>query len=178
MRSATSLSYRHKRIDREGHVMIRRFGIRGLAVGLFAACAAMVAAPAAQADPTGAMSTLTAESGHGTGKVIVTPTGAGKGSFVAQVKVNIHDAAPNTTFSITRALAAPNSGCAPIIIPFAEVATLTTSAGGAGAVEFVRGGRDTGPNESFDLILRVVGSDGTVLLSGCMTIIGKPPPPT
>jgi hypothetical protein len=33
------------------------------------------------------------------------------GSFVAQVKVNIHDA-PNTTFAITGAVAAPNSGCA------------------------------------------------------------------
>jgi hypothetical protein len=157
--------------------MIRRFGIRGLAVGLFAACAAMVAAPAAQADPTGAMSALTAVTGHGTGKVIVTPTGAGKGSFVAQVKVNIHDAAPNITFSITRALAFPNTGCANHT-PFAEVATLTTSAGGAGAVEFERGGRGTGPNESFDLILQVIGSDGTMLQSECMTIIGKPPPAT
>src|SRR5262249_30500247 len=71
MRSATSLSHRHKRIEREGHVMIRRFGSRGLAVGLFAACAAMVAAPAAQADPTGDMSALTAVRGQGTGMVIV-----------------------------------------------------------------------------------------------------------
>jgi hypothetical protein len=157
--------------------MTRITGIRWLAVGLFAACAAMVAAPAAQADPTGAMSALTAVTGHGTGMVIVSPTGAGKGSFVAQVKVNIHGAAPNTTFSITRALAFPNTGCANHT-PFAEVATLTTSAGGAGAVEFERGGRGTGPNESFDLILQVIGGDGTMLQSGCMTIIGKPPPAT
>ena len=98
--------------SREGHVMIRILGFRGLAVGLFAACAAMVAAPAAQADPTGAMSPLTAVTGQGTGMVIVSPTSAGMGSFVAQVKVNIHDAAPNTTFAITRAVAAPDSGCA------------------------------------------------------------------
>ena len=157
--------------------MIRRFGFRGLAVGLFAACAAMVAAPAAQANPTGDMSALTAVMGHGTGMVIVSPTSAGKGDFVAQVKVNIHGAAPNTTFSVTRALAAPHSGCAELT-PFAEVATLTTSAGGAGAVEFVRGGRGSGMTVSFDLMLRVIGTDGTVLQSGCMTIIGKPPPAT
>jgi hypothetical protein len=158
--------------------MTRILGIRGLAVGLFAACAAMVAAPAAQADPTGAMSALTAVTGQGVGLVIVSPTSAGQGDFDARVKVNIHDAAPNTTFSITRALAFPNTGCANPT-PFAEVATLTTSAGGAGAVEFERGMRHgPGTTMSFDLILRVIGSDGTVLQSGCMTIIGKPPPTT
>ena len=68
--------------------MTRRFGIRGLAVGLFAACAAMIAAPAAQAGPTGAMSALTAVTGQGTGLVIVSPTSAGKGDFDARVKVN------------------------------------------------------------------------------------------
>src|SRR6516225_9675539 len=45
VRSATSLSHRHTQIEREGHVMIRICGFRGLAVGLFAACAAVVAAP-------------------------------------------------------------------------------------------------------------------------------------
>jgi hypothetical protein len=153
--------------------MIRICGLRGLAVGLFAACTAMVAAPAAQADPTGAMSALTAVTGQGTGLVIVSPTSAGQGDFDARVKVNIHDAAPNTIFSITRAVAAPNSGCASPT-PFIQVATLTTSAGGAGAVEFERGMRHgPGTTMPFDLILRVIGSDGTVLQSGCMTIIGK-----
>jgi hypothetical protein len=36
-------------------------------------------------------------------------------------------------------------------------------------VEFER----TGPLLNFDLFLRVIGSDGTVLESECMTIIGK-----
>jgi hypothetical protein len=40
-------------------------------------------------------------------------------------------------------------------------------------VEFERGGRGSGPTVPFDLFLRVLGSDGTVLQSGCMTIIGK-----
>ena len=154
--------------------MIRITGIRGLAVGLVAACAAIVAAPAAQACPTGAMSALTAVTGHGTGLVIVSPTSAGQGDFDARVKVNIHDAAPNTTFSVTRAITAPHSGCANFLTPFDEVATLTSSAGGAGAVEFERGMRHgPGTTMPFDLMLLVNGSDGTVLQSGCMTIIGK-----
>src|SRR6185437_15371438 len=135
--------------------MIRTRGFRSLAVGLFAACAAMIAAPAAQAGPTGAMSALT----------------AGTGDFDARVKVNIHDAAPDTTFTVTRAIDAADGLCTST--DFVPVATLTTSAGGAGAVEFERGGRGSGPTVPFDLFLRVLGSDGTVLQSGCMTIIGK-----
>ena len=83
-------------------------------------------------------------------------------------------AAPNTTFSVTRAITAPHSGCANFLTPFDEVATLTSSAGGAGAVEFERGMRHgPGTTMPFDLMLLVNGSDGTVLQSGCMTIIGK-----
>ena len=66
--------------------------------------------------------------------------------------------------------------CVPhaILTPFDEVATLTSSAGGAGAVEFERGMRHgPGTTMPFDLMLLVNGSDGTVLQSGCMTIIGK-----
>jgi hypothetical protein len=135
---------------------------------LFAACAALVAAPAAKADPTSAMSDLTAVTGQGAGLVIVSPTSAGQGNFDAQVKVTIHDAAPNTTFTVTRAVDAPDSVCTST--EFVPVATLTTSAGGACAVEFER---SDGPTAAFDLRLRVLGSDGTVLQSGCMTIIGK-----
>ena len=148
--------------------MIRRCGIRGLAVGLFAACAAMVAAPAAQADPTGAMSTLTAVTGQGTGLVIVSPTSAGQGNFVAQLKINIHGATPNTTFSFTRSFDRPADGvCSP---DFFEVGTLTTSPGGTAAMEITP---TDGPTVPFDLSIRLIGSDGTVLQSRCMTIIGK-----
>jgi hypothetical protein len=148
--------------------MIRRFGFRGLAVGLVAACAAMVAAPAAQADPTGDMSVLTAESGQGTGLVIVSPTSAGQGNFVAQLKINIHGAPPDTTFSFTRSFDRPADGvCSP---DFFEVLTLTTSPGGTAAIEITP---TDGPTVPFDLSIRLIGSDGTVLQSRCMTIIGK-----
>jgi len=149
--------------------MIRRFGFRGLAVGLFAACAAMVAAPAAQAGPTGDMSVLTAVTGQGTGLVIVSPTSAGQGNFVAQLKVNIHGATPNTTFTFTRSFDRPADGvCSPDF--FGPVATLTTSPGGAAALEITP---SDGPTIPFDLSIRLIGADGTVLQSECMTIIGK-----
>jgi hypothetical protein len=129
----------------------------------------MAAIPAAQADPTGAQSDLTAVTGQGVGRVIVSPTSAPDANFVAQVEVNIHDAAPNTTFTVIRAVDAPADGIC-MSTNFGTVATLTTSAGGAGAVEFER---SDGPTAAFDLSLRVLGTDGTVLQSGCMTIIGK-----
>jgi hypothetical protein len=128
----------------------------------------MAATPAVQADPTGAESELTAVTGQGTGRVIVSPTSAGQGIFDAQVKVNIHNAAPNTTFAITRAVDSPADGTC-TSTDFVTVATLTTSAGGAGAVEFERSGGTT----SFDLFLRVIGDDGTVLEGECMVIIPK-----
>jgi hypothetical protein len=150
--------------------MIRRFGIRTLAVGLFAACAALVAAPAAQADPTGAMSVLTAVTGQGTGLFILSPTSSGQGSFVAQVKLNIHGAAPNTTFSFTRSIDRPADGvCSTDYGPLVPV--LTTSAGGTAALKFEA--TMDGPTVPFDLSVRLIGADGTVLQTECMTIIGK-----
>jgi hypothetical protein len=106
--------------------------------------------------------------GQGVGKVIVSPTSAKVDNFVAQVKVNIHDAAANTSFTVLRAVDAPADGVC-TSTSFVPVATLTTSAGGAGAVEFQR----TGPLLDFDLFIRVVGDDGTVLQSGCMIVVGK-----
>jgi hypothetical protein len=147
--------------------MIRTAGSRMLATALMA-CGCVIAIPAAVAEPTGAMSELTAVSGQGTGLVIISPTSSPLDIFVAQVKVAIQDAAPNTTFTITRAVDVPADGVC-TSTNFGTVGTLTTSAGGAGAVEFLR----NGPFLDFDLFLRVIGSDGTVLESACMVIIGK-----
>jgi hypothetical protein len=160
--------HRLPEIRRKGHLMIRTLGLRGLVIALLAASAGMAASSAAQADPRGAQSELTAVTGQGVGKVIVSPTSVDVATFVAQVEVNIHDAAPDTTFTITRAVDAPADGIC-TSTSFATVATLRTSAGGAGAVEFER----TGPILNFDLFLRVIGGDGTVLESQCMIIVGK-----
>ena len=148
--------------------MFRSLRLPSLAIALLAAGVGMAVSTAAQAEPTGAQSELTAVTGQGVGKVIVSPTSADIANFVAQVVVNIHDAAPNTTFTITRAADGPADGVC-TSTNFGTVATLRTSAGGAGAVEFER----TGPTLNFDLFIRVIGDDGTVLVSQCMTIVGK-----
>lgn len=133
---------------------------------LLSAIASLAGAPSAQADPAGAQSQLVAVTGHGTGLVIISPTSSlGHGVFDAQVKVNIHDAAPNTSWTVTRAGDFPADGvCNPVVV--GTVAHFETSAGGAGAVEFER----TGAPSDFDLQVTVTGADGTVLQSGCMTI--------
>ena len=141
------------------------------AIALFVACAGTGTATVAQAAPTGAQSDLTAVTGQAVGKVIVSPTSAKVDNFVAQVKVDIHNVAPNTTFTVTRAVDAPANGIC-TSTSFGTVATLTTSAGGAGAVEFER----TGPLLDFDLVIRVVGDDGSVLRNfrsrACRSAVG------
>jgi hypothetical protein len=144
--------------------LLRRLAV----VGLLAAAGA-VSTSAAHADPTGDKSDLTAVTGQGVGQIIVSPTAAlGHGTFDARVTVEIHQTTPDTTFTVTRAAdPTPDGVCTSTV--FGTVATLQTSSGGAGAVEFER----TGPLLVFDLLVRVVGDDGTVLQSECMTITAK-----
>jgi hypothetical protein len=150
--------------------MIRTGLLRRLTVALLLAAAGAVSGTSiAHADPTGDKSDLTAVTGQGVGQVIVSPTTAlGHGTFEARVTVNIHETTPDTTFTVTRAAdPTPDGVCTNTV--FGTVATLHTSSGGAGAVEFER----TGPLLKFDLLVRVVGDDGTVLQSECMTITAK-----
>jgi hypothetical protein len=139
-----------------------------LAVSCGVLALTLAQAGSVHADPYGAHSALIAVSGQGAGEAIVAPTAAlGHGNFDARVTVNIRQASPNTTFSIIRAAdPVPDGTCTGT---FGQVAALTTSPGGAGAVEFER----TGPLLNFDLQIEAVGSDGTVLQSQCMTIIAK-----
>lgn len=53
---------------------------------------------------------------------------------------------------------------------YITVATLTTSPGGAGAVEFERSSTAFTSGSAFDLSLLINGADGTILQSACMTI--------
>jgi hypothetical protein len=142
---------------------------------LFLATATSVAiVSTAQADPAGAQSELTALSGAGAGMVIISPTSANQGSFDARVKVNIHDTAPNTHFIVTAGGGdAVLDGICTGAPPSNQVATLDTSSGGAGAVEFERSNPNSLSGLRFEVMLRVTGSDGTVLQSGCMIITVK-----
>lgn len=150
--------------------MIQTRRLRLFSVALFVAAAGVVnGTTLAHADPFGAQSQLIAVTGQGAGTIVVSPTAAdGHGSFVARVTVNIHQSSPDTTFTVIRAAdPVPDGIC--ISTAFGVVATLHTSAGGAGAVAFER----TGPLLQFDLLVRVVSDDGTVLQSNCMTITAK-----
>lgn len=144
-----------------------------IAVLLLATAASVALVSTAQADPTGAQSQLTAVAGQGTGMVIISPTGAHQGSFDARVKVNVHDAASATTFAVTAGGGGPVTDGICNGTTFGQVATLTTSPGGAGAVEFERSNPNTLSGSSFDVMLRLLGSDGTILQSQCMTITAK-----
>jgi hypothetical protein len=77
---------------------MRRFVAVGFATALAAAFVGV-----ARAEP-GTHSQLTAISGQGSGIVEVAPTAMDEGSltFDVQGTVNIHDAAPNTSFTVLR----------------------------------------------------------------------------
>ena len=134
---------------------------------------------AAHAAPAGAVSSLTAVSGQGTGTVKVSPTSEDQGTFHVQGEVNIHAALPNTAFSVQRAIDfdAGDGNCEGPGMPppngWVELARFTTSSAGAGAAHFER----ATPLESgsrFDVIIRVVSDDRTqLLLSECMTVTVK-----
>jgi hypothetical protein len=153
-------------------IRIRRT-CRLVGVLLLATAASVAIVSTAQADPAGAQSQLTAVTGLGTGLVIISPTSANQGSFDARVKVNVHDAAPDTTFAVTAGGGGPVTDGICNGTVFGQVATLTTSSGGAGAVEFERSNSNTLSGSSFDVMLRLLGSDGSVLQSQCMTITAK-----
>lgn len=135
----------------------------------------MVLATRAFADgPARGQSELTAIAGEGMGQVIVSPTSQDQGTFAADITVSIHDAQPNTTFSVRRAPdLLPNGVCTgTTYIPFGV--SFTTSEGGAGAVHFhFERGAPFVSGVQFDVIFQLVGSDGSILQSECMTITVK-----
>jgi len=127
----------------------------------------------AQAEP-GSASDLTAISGQGAGHVSVSPTARDRGEiFHAQVTVNVHGARPNTTFTVTRFVDQPPDGICTEAGGGVTLGTFTTSKGGAGAFHVERVSPGETPGFQFDLDFHVVGNDGTLLKSGCMTLTQK-----
>jgi hypothetical protein len=126
-----------------------------------------LAAQAAQ----GTQSALTAVAGQGAGQVIIASTAAGEGTLVAEITIVVHEAAPNTTFSVQRAPdLVPDGTCTGTYLPYVGV-TLTTSAGGAGATHFhFERGAPYVSGTRFDVRYQVLGGEGTVLQSECMTV--------
>lgn len=132
---------------------------------LFGLVAAALAA-GAHAEP-GTHSDLTAIAGQGAGIVEVAPTAddvAGPGTFDVQGTVNVHDAAPDTTFTVLRRVDLnPNGVCTGatwLNLPGTPTPVLTTSEGGAGALHFeIARGAPFLDGVRFDVQWRLVGSD-------------------
>jgi hypothetical protein len=104
--------------------------------------AAGALATVAVADP-GTHSKLTAIAGQGAGIVEVAPTAhdvAGPDTFDVQGTVNVHGAAPSTTFTVLRRVDLnPDGVCTGatwLTLPPPNEPALTTSNGGAGALHF------------------------------------------
>jgi len=108
--------------------------------------------------------------------VIVSSTAEDQGTFAVQIEVALHGARPGTTFIVQRAVDLVADGVCTLAsgwLTYPDV-TLTTSAGGAGAThgELHRGAPFVS-GVQFDVLYRVLGSDGTVLKSACMTVTVK-----
>ena len=142
--------------------------------------AAAALAAGASADP-GTHSKLTAIDGQGAGMVLVAPTArdvAGPATFDVQGTVNVHQAAPDTTFTVLRRVDLnPDGVCTSatwLTLPPPNEQTLTTSKGGAGALHFqISRGAPFLDGLRFDVQWRLEGSDGSVLQSDCFTVTVK-----
>ena len=128
-----------------------------------------------------ASSKLTAVTGQGSGKMIIAPTARGHGHFTAQMTLNVHHTSPNTTFWVSRAPDFnPDGVCTGTrYVPFTvsptnpEAVSLTTSPGGAGAAHWSYEATQFPSGMRFDVVVRAVGEDGTIVQSECMTITVK-----
>ena len=142
---------------------------------------AAAALPAgASADP-GTRSKLTAIAGQGVGIVEVAPTAhdvVGPDTFDVPGTVNVHDAAPNTTFTVLRRVDLnPDGVCTGaiwIMLPPPNEQVLKTSSGGAGALHFeISRGAPFVDGVRFDVQWRLEGNDGSILQSDCLTVTVK-----
>jgi hypothetical protein len=140
---------------------------------------------------------ITAILGTGSGSVNVTPTAAVDGSFSAQITVNVHGVAPNTTLYVQRApeIGRANSadgvcqradGLPPwgdvsnfitFTVPGSGSLTLETSPGGSGAVHMEFAAPTITDGTRFDVMFRLVdnlsSTPGIELRSACFTVTVK-----
>jgi hypothetical protein len=152
--------------------------MRSITVLAMAAALSGVVAAGAQGDP-GTQSGLTAISGQGGGRVEIAPTAhdvVGPGTFDVQGTVDVHDAEPDTSFTVLRRVDfAPDGVCTGAIwatLPSGPTA-FSTSAGGAGALHFEIARANLTDGQRFDVQWRLAGDDGSILESDCLTVTVK-----
>ena len=144
-----------------------------LAVGV-ALLMAAGGVPAAVAEPDGAQAALTAVSGTGSGQVLIAPTAEDQGTFAVEVTVNVHDASPNMTYTVSRAVDLNPDGVCTLASGWLINGPLDTSSAGAGAAHFeVHRGAPFVSGVRFDAEFRVLGADGSALRSECVTVTVK-----
>jgi hypothetical protein len=155
-----------------------RLLVAGAAILLSVGMSLTVGIRSARAE-AGTQSDLTdVSSGDKKGHVVISPDArTPNGEFHAEVTVNVHDLEPNTTYQVWRAIDFVPDGVYDPTAPgtgWAKIATITTSAGGAGEAHFIRGG-GLFSGDRFDVIIQVRLNDGaTVALeSEVMTITVK-----
>jgi hypothetical protein len=152
--------------------------MRSITILAVAAALSGVVAAGAQGDP-GTHSALTATAGQGVGLVELAPTAhdvVGPGTFDVQGTVNVHHAAPNTSFTVLRRVDfAPDGVCTGAMwamLPEGPTA-FSTSPGGAGALHFEIARANLVDGQRFDVQWRLAGSDGSILESDCLTVTVK-----
>jgi hypothetical protein len=116
--------------------------------------------------------------GEEKGHVVIAPDARDrKGEFHAEVTVNVHDLELNTTYQVWRAIDFVPDGIYDPTAPgleWVEIATITTSSGGAGEAHFIRGG-GLFAGDQFDVVIQVRLDDGVTpaLESDVMTVTVK-----
>ena len=144
-------------------------------IGSVAGLTSLILLPtAASAVPDGAQAVLTAVSGSGSGLVLIAPTAQDQGTFAVEVTVNIQDASPNMQYTVSRAVDLNPDGVSTLASGWLVNGPLTTSPAGAGAAHFeVHRGAPFVSGTRFDVEFRVLGNDGSELLSHCVTVTVK-----
>lgn len=117
-------------------------------------------------------SPLTAQIGQGTGQVTIASTPKDHGTLVGEVTASVQGTSPSTLFSLQRAVDPTSNGTCDSLGLFEEQGTFTTSPGGSGALHVERA-QPVPSGTTVDVVERVVGADGTILISDCMTITVK-----
>jgi hypothetical protein len=147
-------------------------------LGSIAGMALLSLPTVAMAEPAGAQAALTAVSGTGSGQVLIAPYAKLHGPFGVAITVNVHDASPNTTYTITRYPDLnPDGICTRDLTPPSPPDwVLNTSPGGAGAVHLdlqLPSGTPFVSGTRFDVVWELAGSDGSKLVSECVTVTVK-----
>jgi hypothetical protein len=148
---------------------------------LIAVVGAMALVPGGVLADTGALGSLTAITGQGSGQIKLATTAhdvLGPNTFDIEGTISVQGAVANSTFAVLRRVDfTPDGTCTSstwLALPPPNSPDLAVSAGGAGALHFeISKGSPLLDGVSFDVQWRLNGSDGSILQSDCLTVTVK-----